>query len=329
MLKGVTTNGKGDFASTGLSGSMKMMNLSPRNIVIRILQVATIALIGVYFIKMYSSVSVLRIPFSFENIWSLLLSVGLISLGFFLLPMPTLVVLRSVGKEIRFMSSMKIFFFSEVGKYLPGKVWVAVGRVLLYSKIGVRKETAIFILALELILMVVSALMFPGRMLIHHLTLSPPLFAALLCGVVILPYLIVRRHHIPAERIWNYITKFSIPALLIFISFTLFWIVLGYAFQYLILYFTQINIGSFPAMQIFSGSWAAGFLAFFMPLGLGVREAFMTELLVPLIGNENAMLIAIMSRIWWTIVEATFIMFSSGRMFSEFLMTNALTEIVK
>lgn len=66
-----------------------------------------------------------------------------------------------------------------------------------------------------------------------------------------------------------------------------------------------------------------------MPVGLGVREAFMTELLVPFMGNENAMLIAIVSRIWWTIVEATFMLLSSGRMFSEFLRTNALPEIVR
>jgi len=35
---------------------------------------------------------------------------------------------------------MKIFFFSEVGKYLPGKVWVAVGRIMLYSKMGVENQ---------------------------------------------------------------------------------------------------------------------------------------------------------------------------------------------
>lgn len=305
------------------------MSLSPRHIIIRILQVVTIALIGVYFINMYGSVTELRVSLSLENIWSLLLSIGLISIGFFLLPVPTLVLLRSVGKGIRFSSSMRIFFFSEIGKYLPGKVWVAVGRVLLYSKIGVRRKMAIFILALELVLMVASALMFPGRMVIRHITLSYPFLAVLICGVAMLLYLIVRRLHVTAKRIRDYITTFSIPVILIFISFTLFWIVLGFAFQHLILYFSHINIGPFPAIQIFSGSWAAGFLAFFMPVGLGVREAFMTELLVPLIGNENALLIAIMSRIWWTLVEATFILLSSGRMFSEFLRTNALPEIAR
>lgn len=305
------------------------MGLSPRHIVIRILQAVTIVLIGAYFINMYASVSHLRVSFSLEDIWSLLLSIGLISIGFFLLPMPTLVLLRSVGKEIRFVGSMRIFFFSEVGKYLPGKVWVAVGRVLLYSKIGVRRETAIFILALELVLMVVTALIFPGRIIVHYISLRPGLLAILMCCVLIFFLLVARKRHITASKIREYIPIFSIPVIIVCISFTLFWVVLGFAFQHLILFFTHINIGPFPAIQIFSGSWAAGFLAFFMPVGLGVREAFMTELLVPLIGNENAMLIAIMSRIWWTLVETTFVLLSSGRMFSAFLRTNALPEIVR
>jgi len=63
-----------------------------------------------------------------------------------------------------------------------------------------------------------------------------------------------------------------------------------------------------------------------MPLGLGVREVFMAELLIPVIGNENAILIAIISRIWWTVIESMFILLSSGKMFSEFLKTKALPE---
>lgn len=122
-------------------------------------------------------------------------------------------------------------------------------------------------------------------------------------------------------------STFTLPAVTVFLLFTLFWVVLGGAFHYLILYFMQINIGFFPAIQIFSASWVTGFLAFFMPLGLGVREVFMDELLIPVIGNENAILIAIISRIWWTVIESMFILLSSGKMFSEFLKTKALPEL--
>jgi hypothetical protein len=53
----------------------------------------------------------------------------------------------------------------------------------------------------------------------------------------------------------------------------------------------------------------------------------MDELLIPVIGNENAILIAIISRIWWTVIESMFILLSSGKMFSEFLKTKALPEL--
>lgn len=305
------------------------MRVSYKDIIVRLLQIITIVLISMYFINMYRSVSALKISFSYNNIWAIIVSIGLISIGFLLLPIPTLVLLRSVGKEINFVSSMKIFFFSEVGKYLPGKIWVVVGRVMMYSKMGVDRERAIFILILELCLMILTAIIFPGRIIIDYITLKPIILAILLCSIPILLYVIVWKYGISIAKLRKYIATFAIPALTIFFVFTLFWMVLGGAFQCLVLFLTQINIGFFHSMQIFSASWAAGFLAFFMPLGLGVREVFMTELLVPVMGNENAFLIAVGSRIWWTFIEATFILFSSGKMFSVFLKTNALPEIIK
>ena len=276
---------------------------------------------------MYKSISTLSISFSSHNIWSILLSVGLISIGFFLLPVPTFFLLRSVGKSIPFVGAMKIFFFSEVGKYLPGKIWVAVGRIMMYSKVGVERERGIVLLILELTLMILTAIIFPGRIILHYITLKPAILGIFLFAIPILLFLIIWKYRITVERTKEYIIRLTIPAVTIFISFTFFWFVLGCAFQSLIYYFTQINIGSFHAMQIFSASWVVGFLAFFMPVGLGVREVFMTELLIPVIGNQNALLIAVIARIWWTFIEVMFIAFSSGKMFSEFLKTNTLPEI--
>jgi len=303
------------------------MRFSLKNIAIRSFQIITIVIISIYFINMYKSVSALSISFSSHHIWSILLSVILISAGFFLLPAPTFFLLQSVGKKISFVDSMKIFFFSEVGKYLPGKVWVAVGRIMMYSKMGVEREKGIFILILELSVMIFTAIIFPVKIILHYITLKPAILAISLSAIPILLFLIIWKYHITVEKIKKYTIQFTIPAVTIFISFTFFWFILGCAFQYLICYFTQINIGSFQAMQIFSASWVVGFLAFFMPVGLGVREAFMTELLIPVIGNQNAFLIAVIARIWWTFIEAIFIAFSSGKMFSEFLKTNALPEI--
>jgi len=305
------------------------MRVSYKDIIVRLLQIITIVLISMYFINMYRSVSAVKISFSYNNIWAIIVSIGLISIGFLLLPIPTLVLLRSVGKEINFVSSMKIFFFSEVGKYMPGKIWVVVGRVMMYSKMGVDRERAIFILALELFLMIFTAIILPGTIIIHYITLNYTILGILIFFILIILYLITWRYQITIERIGKYIYIFTRPAITIFFVFTLFWMVLGGAFQCLVLFLTQINIGFFHSMQIFSASWAAGFLAFFMPLGLGVREVFMTELLVPVMGNENAFLIAVGSRIWWTFIEATFILFSSGKMFSVFLRTNTLPEIIK
>jgi len=196
----------------------------------------------------------------------------------------------------------------------------------MYSKMGVDRERGIFILILELSVMIFTAIIYPGRIILHYITLKPAILTIFLSAIPVLLFLIIWKYHISVEKIKKYTIQFTIPAVTIFISFTFFWFILGCAFQYLIYYFTQIDIGSFHAMQIFSASWVVGFLAFFMPVGLGVREAFMTELLIPVIGNQDALLIAVIARIWWTFIEAIFIVFSSGKMFSEFLKTNSLPE---
>jgi hypothetical protein len=197
----------------------------------------------------------------------------------------------------------------------------------MYTKMGVGRGSAAFILGLELVFMIGIALMLPGSLIAHHMSFRPGLWAILLCCVLISLFLIARKRRITASKIREYVTIFAIPTIIVCISFILFWVCLGLAFQHLILYFTRIDIGSFPAMQIFSASWVAGFLAFFMPVGLGVREVFMSELLTPLIGNENALMIAIVSRIWWTIIESLFIVASSGKIISGFLKANTLPEI--
>jgi uncharacterized membrane protein YbhN (UPF0104 family) len=60
----------------------------------------------------------------------------------------------------------------------------------------------------------------------------------------------------------------------------------------------------------FSLAWLAGFVAVFVPGGLGIREAGMVLVLEPIIGSASAILIAILARVINLAVDALLFMFA-------------------
>ena len=60
-----------------------------------------------------------------------------------------------------------------------------------------------------------------------------------------------------------------------------------------------------PAVSVtaFVAAWVIGFLSFFTPGGLGVREAALVGLLSPHLSVSEASAVALMARVSWTCVE--------------------------
>ena len=51
-------------------------------------------------------------------------------------------MLGRFGHRVGFLKSMRIWFLSQAGRYIPGKVWYALGRVYLCEREGVPAATA-------------------------------------------------------------------------------------------------------------------------------------------------------------------------------------------
>ena len=84
--------------------------------------------------------------------------------------------------------------------------------------------------------------------------------------------------------------------------FTLNWAV--YAMAFWLLY---LSFGNFaPFIQLgpaFAAGYVAGYVAFFAPAGVGVREAAIIGFLTPVMSLEAATVLAVIARIWTTAVE--------------------------
>lgn len=67
-------------------------------------------------------------------------------------------ILSNLGEKILYKYSLAITGISISGKYLPGKVWYAVGRVYFAKKLGVSEEKGFLSMALETGLLLLSSL---------------------------------------------------------------------------------------------------------------------------------------------------------------------------
>jgi len=53
----------------------------------------------------------------------------------------------------------------------------------------------------------------------------------------------------------------------------------------------------------YTGSYVAGVIAVFAPAGLLVREVALVQALTPVVGGADAVILAVASRVWLTLLE--------------------------
>jgi len=206
--------------------------------------------------------------------------------------------------------------YSQFGKYLPGKVWLVLGRLLFYASKGKSKKIVSVGLYLETISMIAAAALvflislfffaevrFPlGRspwgwvslfivgifMLLH-----PGLLQKVLNGFLIRfkrePVTLPLRYR---DILW-----------IVFLS-VLAWGIGGVGFY---LFVDAVFPVSPDHILFLTGALAfsstLGLLAIFSPSGLGVREGILVYLLSHTMPGAVAVLVSILTRIWMTLIE--------------------------
>ncbi len=94
---------------------------------------------------------------------------------------------------------------------------------------------------------------------------------------------------------------------IIFTLFILTWLLGGISTYFLFASVYSLDITQLPAIVgIVSLSWVVGFVSFIAPSGLGFREATMTFLLAFIVPAPIAALLAIVARLFATIIEVVF-----------------------
>lgn len=199
---------------------------------------------------------------------------------------------RFIGWEFEYSQMFKINAIVQLSKYIPGGVWQFVGRAGYYRTKGLSIKGISRAMILENLWLLGSSILFgiSNVLLYRSQYMLGSIGASLIwgAGLIIL--------------FWIYSIKFSIKkASYLFLLQVTVWTFLGFALWSVIPALDASLI--FLVLGAFSLSWGVGFLAFFAPGGIGIREAVFAFILASAIDPNMALVFASVNRFIWIVAE--------------------------
>jgi len=221
-------------------------------------------------------------------------------------------LLAAMGYPLSYGRAYRTWTLSELGRYLPGKVWLLLGRTYLAGRQGVAVRIVLTGMVFELALVSLAAIaFFPLRAAsAGGLTGASGVWAAavaLALAALVHPRIVVPLINAGLRRVKRapVAVTLSYRALLeMFALCVLMWISLSGGFA--LLAASLAPVGARDAVAVatsFPVAWIVGLLAFVAPGGLGVREGVLAALLSGLLPGGMAVVVALASRVWITAVE--------------------------
>ncbi|MBN2788946.1 MAG: flippase-like domain-containing protein [Candidatus Delongbacteria bacterium] len=224
-------------------------------------------------------------------------------------------LLGTLGSDLKLSKAVRIWFISNLGRYIPGKVWQISGLIVLSNKEGVAKKVSSTSVIYSQIVANLTGL-FLGSLLMSQDHNNPeyyayPWFAYNIIGIavilMVLPYFInnfidyaLKLLKKPKNEFKIGYLNFSIYTSMQFMN----WLIMGLSFVIFVNIFTELSVIQHPvSLFILPISWTAGLLAIFAPGGIGVREGIMTFYLLMFIDPAYAAVIPWIYRIWLTFFE--------------------------
>jgi glycosyltransferase 2 family protein len=216
-------------------------------------------------------------------------------------------LLAGWNQHIGFRAAARAWCLSNLGRYVPGKIWTVTGLVVLSRRAGVRGGAA-----------AASAVAFQALVLGSGVAIvaaaTPQATSALrlaigfLVAIVSLTFLVWG----PTARWLGRVMSASSPleplplsaVLLAAVLMFLGWLTYGVSFWLFVRgLLPEPHLPLAAASGIFTLSYILGTLALFAPGGIGVRELVMISLLTPYLGSGGAVAASVGSRVLLTLAE--------------------------
>jgi uncharacterized membrane protein YbhN (UPF0104 family) len=223
-------------------------------------------------------------------------------------------LMAGAGHPLARSSAQRVFFLSQIGKYIPGSIWAIVAQADLGRE---HKVPAVKSVAVGLLTLLVSC---GAGVCVAAASLPfviPDALSKYWFVVIFVPIALAALH--PAVlgivmRLASRVMKrdfgtMRLPVPSVAKAFgwaVLAWILFGAHIATLMAPLLRLDGHSFVlAVGSYSLAWLVGFLVFFLPAGLGGREAVLTALLVAgsTLNVNAAVSVAVMSRVLLTVTD--------------------------
>ncbi len=253
--------------------------------------------------------------FTFEAV-PLLLATLLFALSYFIQIWAWYLITLKLEVALSPSETLRSWFYSQLGKYLPGKIWLVLSRFYFYVSRGKSKKNVSVALYFEMVTMIAAAGLIFLAVLIFHQEIGLfhswgrygwPVFLSLF-GLVFL-------HPRVLQKILKWaLVQWKREPISLSISYTqvlwilfvclLSWIVGGIGFY---LFIDSVYPVASQFIPFLTGALAAssmlGLIAIFAPSGLGVREGALVYLLSFVMATPVAVILSVLTRIWMTLIE--------------------------
>ncbi len=297
-------------------GAKTRATSSHRRVIVRLIQAAIVAA-TVYFLAAYlvrSWDSVESFDWTFDAGW--LAASGVAFLIFYFAQAAFWwLLLRGCGARSAFWPAASVWGKSILARYMPGNVFMFVGRAWMSHAQGLAVDRVTAAMVYEQALGLCSALL-TVAVLFPFWEYRPGLTALSLIAIPILVALMHPRIFGPlAKRALRLLRRPPLEVTLGFgtvlwllLLFTVDWLVAGTGAWLLARAITGLDVGALPLVIVaYALAYAGGMVAFFIPSGIGVREAVLTASLSGRLPGGVALTWALLLRLWVTVVELIFV----------------------
>lgn len=241
-------------------------------------------------------------------------------------------VLNDVGERVAPPVAARIFFSSQIAKYLPGGVWNFVAAAEVGKSYSISRRRSVCALVVSIMISIVTGmvlalmaiLMGPSQVgerywwisifiPIGLLILCPPILNRLVNFVLKL----IRRDPLESGLTWKGTLQASIWAFAA-------WLVIGFQLWMILVSLGMTASGAtfLLATGGYALGWTAGFLVFFVPAGVGVREVALGAVLSTVISSGAVVVVVLLARVFTTLADIGWGLSASFRMRNDAISTS-------
>lgn len=238
-------------------------------------------------------------------------------------------LLRSQGVRVSLLVGLRAYFFSQFGKYVPGKAWVILMRVAMLRDAVGGKPLAVAVTATYETLTSMAAGAFIAVLLLPWLEVLPEVVSrniVFVFAIAGLPVVLALLNKVAARRMARLRGPDAPPlpsAPLLLLAQGLLQGAVGWCLLGLSLMLTVQAVSPeppawrtdayLPDLAAVALSYVAGFVVLVAPGGIGVRELVLEYALrpqfaagsEPSVGAAQAAVVALVLRLTWTVAELT------------------------